>query len=264
MMRGGGKTTRSPKRGTRAFSLIELLVVMTIIVILMALLLPGLRSLRQGALSVRCMSNLRVLSSDFHLFANDGLHDDRGDSESMGGAKFYFQDFVEKGYRIDEFWETGSRVQSMNPSTDPMICPVSDLPLKRRGDRRCEDDAVFPAENVSYSFNRRLHEQTILVNGRPFPDRDTRLDSSVLEHPNVPIALDVDGARAARNGRKPFFTAPPVEGHDDWYSNGLYWFPSSRHRGRTNVVFVGGYVQTSADPAGERGWDWKYQPTPLH
>ena len=58
----------------RAFSLIELLVVISIIALLIAILLPALGSARASARSVQCLSNARQLSTAVYTFAadNDG------------------------------------------------------------------------------------------------------------------------------------------------------------------------------------------------
>ena len=55
----------------RAFSLIELLVVLAIIAILIALILPMLSGARRAAKSVQCKSNLRQLGQALLLYAGD-------------------------------------------------------------------------------------------------------------------------------------------------------------------------------------------------
>jgi len=55
----------------RAFTLVELLVLMAIIVILLALLMPALDQARQRAMTVRCMSNLRQMNAAWHLYTSD-------------------------------------------------------------------------------------------------------------------------------------------------------------------------------------------------
>ena len=60
---------------SRAFTLVEILVVIAVIVLLMALLLPTLQRVKQQAKSVICRSNLKQWSAIFTMYTdnNDGL-----------------------------------------------------------------------------------------------------------------------------------------------------------------------------------------------
>ena len=52
-----------PNRSRRAFTLVELLSVVAIIVAILALVLPSISSMRQRARSVSCMANIRSLQA---------------------------------------------------------------------------------------------------------------------------------------------------------------------------------------------------------
>ena len=66
-----GELRRSRVVARAAFTLVELLVVISIIAILIALLLPALAAARQAALGVECESNLRQINFLFMAYEND-------------------------------------------------------------------------------------------------------------------------------------------------------------------------------------------------
>ena len=70
--RRGGQVTIVATRGTRrAFTLMELLVVVAVISILVAMLLPAVALVRSQAKATVCASNLRQIGLAFSAYAND-------------------------------------------------------------------------------------------------------------------------------------------------------------------------------------------------
>jgi prepilin-type N-terminal cleavage/methylation domain-containing protein len=61
-------TNPSPLR--RAFTLVELLVVIAIIAVLIAVLLPALQKARAAAMNTKCLSNMRACGQVFMIYAN--------------------------------------------------------------------------------------------------------------------------------------------------------------------------------------------------
>ena len=85
------KPVANPARTHRAFTIVELLTVMSIIVILIGLLVPALNRVRQYATGVRQQAQLHSIASALELFRNEyGDYPDSGaldpDGAAYGGA----------------------------------------------------------------------------------------------------------------------------------------------------------------------------------
>ncbi len=93
---------RNDSPSTNAFTLVELLVVITIIVILLALLLPVVDGARQQAIRTRCMSNLRQLGVAWQLYSGD--HQDLLPPNNPGEMDWF--DHWVKGWLDNEQFST--------------------------------------------------------------------------------------------------------------------------------------------------------------
>lgn len=258
---GGFAVHRAPARKRRAsqsgFSLLEMLVVISIIAILIAILMPALSSCRRAGRNLKCASQLKQISFEFQMFADDFAVRSRGDSSALGAKWFYIEDFQESLYRVDEFWDVpGASRATYEYSRELMICPEGPTYLRRLAAAPCSGGAVFPRQNVSLAFNRRLFRGldstgTFMIakvmNGR------------ILDHPNVPLVLDVDASSLDPDSGQPYYAAPPVP-EPDGYENGAYWFPSMRHNGRLNVAMIGGHVASVKEARVGAGIDWEFVP----
>ena len=248
-------------RRRRAFTLLETLVVIAIIVTLLALLLPAIRSARSRMKALKCSSNMRTVAFRFQLFAEDTGLEDRGDSEQLGTSRFFANDFHESLYKIDEFWDLGDAAWGrLSARRELLMCPAGPRQLIKRRGFPCSGQAIRPPEDVTLAMNMRLYRAVVDFKSHLVlaPAAATHVRADVLSHPYVPLVLDVDGRAAVARGVEPFYTAPPVRGTTDPYSTGWYWMPSKRHDGRTIVAFVGGHVLSSTQAERET-WDWEYQ-----
>lgn len=251
----------SDLRGRPAFTLIELLVVMAVLGALLGILLPALSSVRRSAKQLICATNLRNVVSDFNAFV-DGTHPlGRGHSENLGQGRFKINDFQDLLYRLDEYWDQGAaRTALLSSDKDAMLCPSGAAKLTRRIAQPCGREALSPVADVSVALNMRLFRPVVDFRGKNIlaPTASALVSPRILDHPYVPLTMDVDGAKVLERGVDPFYLAPRIEGVEDPYATGRHWVQSTRHGPSINVGFVGGHVLSSGHPEQER-WDWKYQ-----
>lgn len=251
--------TRTSRR--RAFTLVELMIVLAIVALLIGILTPTIRGAMTRARAFKCQMAQRSVAFDFAIFADPQLHGDRGDDGD--GRLFHIETFQESQYGVDEFWRWGEHLGAIElpdaKGNDPMRCPEVRMPMTLRQDLACSSGAVGPAPSVSFAFNARLNRAEIVDSrGRPRAVR-VALRPDILSKSGVPLLLDVDGVLAGERGINPVYIAPSLDSRGP-YADGRVWYPGLRHGGKANVAFVDGHVESSSDPSNEAGWDWAYQP----
>lgn len=249
----------------RAFTLVEILVAIAIIAVLMAILLPALGRSMGSARGFRCQMSLRSVAFDFGVFADDQLHGDRKDDRTeLGEARFRLETFQESQYGLDEFWNDRWGADELThtlpdaASNDPMRCAEVRGPITLRASTPCSQGAISPSQNISYTFNVRLHRAEVMDGaGRP-KAVPVILNSDIMQQGMVPLVWDVDGAAAYAKDQTPVFSGPSLDsqvfGQDD------YWFPALRHNGAGNFAFIDGHVRSSMRPLAETDWAWDFQP----
>jgi prepilin-type processing-associated H-X9-DG protein/prepilin-type N-terminal cleavage/methylation domain-containing protein len=259
----------------RAFTLVELLVVVAILSILLALLLPAISRARQQALCVKCAGNLRTMGQALTMYTTQYNY-------YPGGSAMRFAGFGwTQGYAV---WPTRLRPLT-GGNTEVFHCP------SRPDEFRWEDAAAGgPAAGALYlQFGYELGEPLLDsmstrfsyaynefgtspgantdfsrgLGGEIIPDRTLtqafagraqEIRANRVKSPSRMIAI----ADGNANGVSDFILAP-----FGWFGDGMPGrdhLPASIHGGGCNVLFCDGHVQWYAQrdltPHGVPGWRW--------
>jgi prepilin-type N-terminal cleavage/methylation domain-containing protein len=194
--------------GRRAFSLVELLVVMSIIALLAGLCLPALSKAKKRARNIVCVSQLRQLGTATRLYAEDNM------------ATLPFAEILP--------------TMPSNPQTPlPRICDVLGRYVGKEGTNgstaifKCPEDKVgrFTQEGSSYEWNSELNgwridtapkpttvsfRRVIIINGQAVEDSG---GTNQFQYPpeSTPLLLDYEDfhPRPPKSGKNTVF----MDGH---------------------------------------------------
>jgi prepilin-type processing-associated H-X9-DG protein/prepilin-type N-terminal cleavage/methylation domain-containing protein len=217
----------------RAFTLVELLVVIGITTVLIALLLPALGAARESARQVTCASNLRQLHLACVNYAN----------ENQGLLPPAHMDFIPPGPRLPSNlhrWH-GTRTE-LNAPFDFSGSPLRKY-LQAQAIRRCPsfDPAVqgFEASAGGYGYNNHYlgssteeHGWTIEAVNRPAKLAGVRRPSETV--------LFTDAALGSPNLIEYSFVEPPLSSGFATTSPSIHF----RHRRLANAVWADGHVSS--------------------
>ncbi len=236
----------------RGFTLIELLVVIAIIALLIAILMPALRRVKEQARTVVCQSNLQQWSLCLTMYTSDY------DGRFMPG--------------IDEDWSTGrySWIYTLIPYyNDPAIrlCPKAKRTIEEGGslpfnawDVSLTNPADFsylkePIYKIgSYGINWWINDSDIVVGTH---DVKNKWRSTGQRNPgNIPVLMDC-GFMLVRP--EPFDPPPEQDGEFLWaFGGGMKRVCTNRHNGGVNILFM----DFSIDKAGLKElWQFKWHRT---
>jgi prepilin-type processing-associated H-X9-DG protein/prepilin-type N-terminal cleavage/methylation domain-containing protein len=225
----------------RAFTLVELLVVIAVIAILCALIFPAMGAMQRSADMAKCSSNLRMISAAFRNYAqaNNGYYPSPRapqtggvytDPNSTGGpwqmeiAEYTTGPLVAKNvYRLKE----------VPPNANVQYCPT--YVRFFRGSVKAMQDTGLNALGYGMNINMNVNGQDINFGGRineRFKEVGiVRPEAAILIGDSADYHLDCSGV-----GWK---TIPPTTRNPDGYSSGA----PKRHGGKANYLYADGHVE---------------------
>jgi len=217
------------RKAKPGFTLIEVLVITSIIGVLVSILMPAASHARAAAKSVICLTRLRTLDQGLVLYANanhdalpparlPNLDDDRWRSRILGGLKYRptflalmanevglqpFNDPKPSRTEIDRFGQPGDR---QNYASELYVCPETPDWLDERNGSY--------GYNYQFLGNARLRDETIptsyknwpvLISRVKPPTRCVAVADSMGTAASFPLHARVDyednGFHASRSGR---------------------------------------------------------------
>lgn len=214
------------RRTRRAFTLIELLIVIGVIAVLLAILLPVLFSMRERGRRTACLSNLHQLDTALLMYTQDadGFFPTRGPTGS--------------GHLPE--WSDG--VQKYVRDVNVFHCPSCPIPAPFRGQEPDGSEQIDGGYALNYETSGA--HQSVAVGTDPGPLIPTA--DMTVPFPATTVAFCEMGFRTGpKKGRASYISATGVPDTGDDLEPGESCFgpPGAlRHQGGSNYAFVDGHV----------------------
>jgi len=234
------------KKESKAFTLIELLIVISIIALLMAILMPALGAARSGSRALACKSNLRQLvianigyateNDGFYVPAasdmwdNAGLHRWHGQRDALG--------------------------EPFDPLRGPLIGYLADgrvkeCPLKMEFVKGQDWNTNFEQGGGGYGYNMTYigSRTSQSAAGSVQAWKDSYAMTARMTEIAAPALTLMFADTAMANSEKSLieysFAEPPFTVHNGRPVTGFYMSPSIhfRHRSQTNVGWADGHIE---------------------
>ena len=230
----------------KAFTLVELLVVIAIVALLMAVLMPALASARSGARELTCKSNLRqlVLANIGYASENDGFYVAAA-SDMWDGAGLCRWHGMREG--LDAAFE---------PERGPLAAYLADGEVKECPERvrfvKSDSwDASFEKGCGGYGYNMSYIGSRLWQDGLDSTDAfraayaGTTRATEVARASETVMFADAAMSKDGESYIEYSFAEPPYAVYGGKVMTGFYMSPSIhfRHRGRANVGWVAGNVE---------------------
>ena len=253
-MSSQGNQIKAPRR---AFTLVELLVVIGIIAVLIVVLLPRLNKARQASATLKCMSNLRVLGQASLQYSIDNKNCFLPAVVfSSAGADFWPHLLINQKYLP---------VQKDSPALSSVfVCPAVQTDFVQAnsvidGIRRQTSTVLHPPSGsdpgltieFSYGINGTSYDKTSAVNAY-YPCTSIAYDASFAAPPLKKRSMTKISSDLVFmfDGKEWNVWAEPTNGANiikaricGWRHGG--WLPSKPDSsGRVNVSFMDGHVAT--------------------
>jgi len=250
---GSGLLRRPAVRLGEGFTLVELLVVITVILILASLLLPVLSRAKESARNISCLSNLKQLQLCWHLYADDAggvfVPNDWIDNEGMSASGTVLNQF-----NMQTSWCPGNaRTDTTTSNLQQGLlfqyntsAAIYHCPSDRSTIQDANGNALPQLRNRSYNMSQSVNGYPLLIDPTTqFPvgaEQPCFAKFSAITNP-TPSQLFVfidENEVTLQDGQFGY----PSQG---W---GTVWWdmPSNRHNQGANLSFADGHAEH---------WHWK-------